>query len=386
MEQVYHSSQHPSGNARGGEAIVANVRLVLEVQDIDPANPGTLAAPATVLYDGVIGNAPSFCAYALINAASMQCSVAFTYLYLATDALVRTALMGESPVTAQVGSLISGAKCRVSGTPALTFYPEYIPAANEAIEVSYRGRGQAMARVINSVSILAHQHGADNGIRGGVHRIAIPVTRTSVDCEVAALALLDDAGQGWSGEYQAWSNSLPGGAEDIFPGDGFAVNIPTRGALFLAIIREADLVVLDLGGETVRYAMKFVDAGDPLLGFGFGTAAVTNAATLTPIDVTQVGTSYLADLTSAEVTNITSTTITIDAGITLAPSSGIEVRYSDTAWGMGNNRNLVGRFTSRTFTLPRYARGQGYFLRSYDNSAPAKYSRYSTALFVDYPL
>ena len=63
-----------------------------------------------------------------------------------------------------------------------------------------------------------------------------------------------------------------------------------------------------------------------------------------------------------------------------------EVRYSDMAWGIGNNRNLIGRFTSSTFTLPRYGRAQAYFLRSYDNSAPARYSRYSTALFVDYPL
>ena len=157
MGQVYHSSTHPSGSARGGAAIAASVRLVLQVQDIDPANPGTLAAPATVLYDGVIGNAPGFCTYGLIDAASMQCAVAFTYLCLATDALVRTTLEGGRPVTAQVGSLISGAECTVSGTPALEFYPQYIPAANEAIEVSYRGQGRAMARVVNSASILAEQ-------------------------------------------------------------------------------------------------------------------------------------------------------------------------------------------------------------------------------------
>lgn len=63
-----------------------------------------------------------------------------------------------------------------------------------------------------------------------------------------------------------------------------------------------------------------------------------------------------------------------------------EVRYSDTGWGAGNDRNLLGRFTSSSFTLPRYARGQTYFLRSYDDSSPAKYSRYSTALHIDYPL
>ncbi|MGH9641514.1 MAG: hypothetical protein ACRD3Q_03740 [Terriglobales bacterium] len=63
-----------------------------------------------------------------------------------------------------------------------------------------------------------------------------------------------------------------------------------------------------------------------------------------------------------------------------------EVRYSDTGWAAVNSRNLIGRFTSRSFTLARYARAQSYFLRIYDDSSPAKYSRHSAALFVDYPL
>ncbi len=135
----------------------------------------------------------------------------------------------------------------------------------------------------------------------------------------------------------------------------------------------------------MRYTLKFVDAGDPSLSCKFANALVT-AQVLTPLDVTQVGLTYLPDLTNAEVTTVTSTTVTIDAGFTPPAGQGIEVRYSDTGWGAGNNRNLLGRFGTSVFTLPRYARAQNYFLRSYDNSAPAKYSRYSTALHVDYPL
>ncbi|MGA8539277.1 MAG: hypothetical protein WB566_07235 [Terriglobales bacterium] len=62
------------------------------------------------------------------------------------------------------------------------------------------------------------------------------------------------------------------------------------------------------------------------------------------------------------------------------------VRYSDEGWGAGYNGNLVGRFPNSSFTLTRYARSQTYFLKSYDGSGPPKYSRYSTALHVDYPL
>ena len=52
--ETYHSSLHPAGSGWGGAAVAADVRFVLEVQDIDPSNPATLVAPATVLYDDVI--------------------------------------------------------------------------------------------------------------------------------------------------------------------------------------------------------------------------------------------------------------------------------------------------------------------------------------------
>jgi len=386
MEQVFHSSLYPSGSPRGGGAVGCDVRVVLEVQDIDPANPATQVAPATVLFDGVIANAPGFCTYALINAGNIQCSLAFTYVWLPVDALVRGTLPGDNPVTILTGSLLDGAACQVTTAPALEFYPEYIPAANALIEVRYRGQGHAVARVINSASIAAHARGGDDGVRGSVREIGLPAPRTSADCETAALALLDDAGHGWSGEYQAWSKFLPGGAADIFPGDGLAVNVPSQMAFFTAIVREVGLDIVDIAGENSRYTLRFVDAGDPSLDFTFVTALMKQTQALTAIDVTQVGSYYLADLIDAEVVTVTPTTVTIDAGVNPAAGGGVEVRYSDEGWGDGYSGNLIGRFTSSSFTLTRYARAQNYFLRSYDGSVPPKYSRFSAALHVDYPL
>ena len=63
-----------------------------------------------------------------------------------------------------------------------------------------------------------------------------------------------------------------------------------------------------------------------------------------------------------------------------------EVRWSDEGWGPGNSRNLVGRFGTEAFTIPRLSAVQTIFLQQYDASAPPKYSRYSTSLHVDYPL
>jgi hypothetical protein len=63
-----------------------------------------------------------------------------------------------------------------------------------------------------------------------------------------------------------------------------------------------------------------------------------------------------------------------------------EVRQKDFGWGQANDRNLLGRFSTQAFSLPRLARTQNYFLRLYDSSSPPRYSRYSAALHVDYPL
>jgi len=387
MQQVFHSSQHPAGNAWGGNPNASDVRVVLEVHDLDPSNPATQIAPAIVLYDGVMAGAPGFCTYSLINAAMMQCSVAFTGIFLPVDATVRSTLPGQDTRTRRAGSLLDGAECRVSEEPALQFYPEYVPAMNETIEVTYRGQGRAMARVVDSASIVAHRFGNDDGVRGNVHLIKLPTARTSVDCETAALALLDDAGSGWLGDYKVWSSFLPGGAKDIFPGDCMAVDVPSQGASFTAVVNEVGIVVVDITGEHSQYTLGFVDSGSPALDFTFETAtAVQHVSALTAIDKSVVLTAYLPDLSSAAITTVTSTTVNIDAGITPVAGNGIEVRLTDAGWGAGNDRNLVGRFTSGTFTVPRYGRAQDYFLRSYDSNLPPRYSRYSAALHVDYPL
>jgi hypothetical protein len=72
--------------------------------------------------------------------------------------------------------------------------------------------------------------------------------------------------------------------------------------------------------------------------------------------------------------------------INLNNVSYIEVRWSDSGWGPYNDRNLVARFTTQTFTVPRLSQIQDCYLRQYDNSNPPKYSRCTTALHLDYPL
>jgi hypothetical protein len=388
-QETYHSSVHPAGSGLGGAAVVADVRFVLEVQDIDPANPATLVAPATVLFDGVIENAPGFCTYALVNAANLYCSIAYTYVTHISLAEVRTALPNAGYMTQPVGALSDGAECEITGSPSVDFYPQYVPALNELIVVSYRGQGRAVAEVSNPVSVAGLQTTADNGERGSVRRVSIPSPRTDADCENAALAILDDAiSAAWSGTYQTWSDFLPDAAVDVFPGDALVVNVPTRGAAFTAIIREIVIQLIDPANDRGFYSIEFANDLAQPLGSEFTTSATVIALQDMPPALvnSQVGAYYLVNLTDAQITQVTSTTVQIDAGVAPANGTGIEVREHDYGWGQSNDRNLLGRFSVQAFTLTRLARTQNYFLRLYDNSTPPRYSRYSAALHVDYPL
>ena len=386
--ETYHSSVHPAGSGWGGAAAPADVRIVLNLQDIDPSNPASMVAPATVLFDDVIPNAPGFCSYALVNAASMQCSIAYTYVTHNSLAQVRSALPNSSYTTQLVESLSDGGQCLIASSTSLDFYPQYVPPLNTLIVASYRGSGRAVAEVANSANITGLQSGTDDGVRGTVRTMKVPSARTQADCENAALAILDDAsGLAWVGTYQAWSDFLPGGADDIFPGDGLAVNVPSQNAAFSAIVRSVNIDVVDPAEDRGTYMIEFAnDLAAPLaMQDGLSSTAIP-VGNIVRLSTAQVGAYYLPNLTDAQITQVTSTTVQVDVGMAMGSAYAVEVRAHDYGWGASNDRNLLGRFGTQTFSLPRLARTQNYFLRLYDQSSPPRYSRYAAALHVDYPL
>ncbi len=383
-QQIFHSSVNPAGAGRGGAAIAADVRVVLEVHDIDPANAGSLQAISTVLYDGIVAAAPAYCSYVLADSLSLHLSINYTQLLRVAEAEVRSALPNAGYRTRLLGALADGAECALSGSSRLLFFPAYVPAPNESIKVSYRSRATSVARVVDQNSTASLARGPDPGVRSGVRHVVVPPPRTTAECESAALALLDDTCQkAWAGEYDVWSDFFPASGQDVFPGDAIAVQVPSRAADFTAIVREVDWELADLAGERGRYKIRFAnDAAEPV-GFTF------QAAKAYPPDETittaQVGNSVISDLPLAEITSTTSTTVTIDAGAEPPAGGGIEVRRADYGWGAEGDRYLVGRFSTRTFTVPRLSRIQDYYLRQYDAASPRRYSRYSTTLHLDYP-
>jgi len=385
VHQTYLSSAYPAGNGRGGDAVTAAMRVVLTVHDIDPNNPGTLAAPATVLFDDVLGALPGFATYALVNGANLVASISFTRLQHIVDTEVRSMVPGQSFRTRLAGALVDGGECYVSSTAELRFYTPYPPQMNEQIVVAYRSSARAMARVQDQNSIGQHHNGSDSGRRSYVRRLKLPLAPTSVDCENAALAILDDTVQpAWTGEYRVLTDFLP--VSDVLPANTVQVSVPSRGAAFGAIVREVDVQVVSLATDRSLYAIRFANDAASLLAFEFEN--MTLPTPVSTIFTTTSGSSsmYIAPLTAAQVTDVIATYITVDAGVAPPSGGGIEVRRSDAGWGPGADGNLAGRFTTQTFTLPRLSRVQTYYLRQYDASSPAKYSRDSALLHVDYPL
>jgi len=142
--------------------------------------------------------------------------------------------------------------------------------------------------------------------------------------------------------------------------------------------------VNDRGMYTIEFANDL--AASPALQDASSGTTVPLQDLPVRLSTTQVGAYYLANLTDAQITQVSSTTAEVDAGIAPTGGGGIEVRAHDYGWGVANDRNLLGRFNTQTFSLPRLARTQNYFLRMYDSSSPPRYSRYAAALHVDYPL
>jgi hypothetical protein len=240
-----------------------------------------------------------------------------------------------------------------------------------------------MARVQDTSSINAHHRGADNGQRSCIKRLALPAAPSSIDCENAALAVLDDATQAAAlGSYEAVSDLLP--ANDVIPGMQVQVTAPSWQAQFNAWVQDVAVQVLDIDADRSHYSVRFANYAAAMT-MEFNSALLSEPLT-TVFTVTGPSSSlYLPSLTAAQVTNMIATEVSIDAGTPPPPGGGIELRRSDGGWGAGSNGNLAGRFPSQSFTLPRLSRVQDYYLRQYDASNPPKYSRYSMLLHIDYP-
>jgi len=389
-QQTFCSSTSPNTSPRGGFNIPADARIVLEVHDVDPANPGTLAAPATVLYDGLLSGAPYICSYAVINAASMFCSLSFTRIVQEIAAEFRSTIPSQSSRARTVGLGSEGAQCNITSSPSLLFFSPYVPVQGESIVVRYRAQNRAAGLATNISSQVSLRNGYDDGIRAAAVKITTPPPRTTPDCINAALAFLDDSTQtAWQGSYSCLSDLFPSGnTADPLPGDAVHILAPSRNIDCVCYLHQVDLESVSFSADvgtlqddrlliTVHFANE---AAVPL------ARATAKAVPADGFDLTPPQQRFAQDVPNAEIIAASSTTVTIDTGIAPALGCQFEVRRSDTGWGATSDRNLIGRFTTQQFTVPRLARSQTYYVCYLQNGPTPLYSQNSTALHIDIPL
>ena len=356
----------------GSQTLSAGGDLVIEIQE----TTGGSLLPTTVLYDGSVMQAPSICTPVVINSLSFMGSIANFDMKRPGDVWVRVAASGSSAATQRLGAAAQSAEAKVTSTGRLTFYPGSIPPAGSAITVNYRIGGDAVARMTAPMTAVAGGPAAGSLIVTAEH----PETRSSADCENAALALLSISTWGdgaWKGSYSCWN---PHQTADVWPGDLLQVEAPSAEISSDLLVRSVQIRATSCMPELLNYVIGFanewaeplslkVNEGAPLNAWLPGTALTSSTALLS-----------LRDLT---VSDVSKTQIEIQAGVSAPSGGGFEVRRSDWKFGAGDGADLVLRSPVPNFTIVREAAVEHYYIRMYDNATPPNYSRFSSAVFVN---
>jgi hypothetical protein len=211
-------------------------------------------------------------------------------------------------------------------------------------------------------------------------KVLSPPARSTQDCENAALAVLrfsSSRSAAVSGSY-----TMVNPAEDIWPGDVLEVN--SGGDTLKLIVRNVTIDDGHARPEWMRYRIAFANDWAEGLGLKLSEAVAVDA--LLPETASSAPGAVLANLQSLQVVTATGTELRIDAGINPAPGGGFEVRRRDWDFGPGVDQDLVLRSPVRSFSIPREAQVERYYVRMYDGSNPPVYSRFSSAVFTNLPV
>lgn len=356
--------------------------------------------PATVLYDtaaatGTLPGSPMTCAFAAVNSTQIFGSVRSVKVTRPGTAWLVSTLPSGTKQTRLIGAAGEGVDCTVAyGTSAgapgkVRFFSGRVPAVGEIVTVQYRNQLRSVARLANDGSVTAEgQAGAAGGIAGTsrwLGKVLQPVARSSADCETAAQALLAFATSRTAAVAGSYTAVNP--QADIWPGDVLAVT--SDGVTSSLLVRSVAVKDANAVPEIRTYDIKFANdwATQWADGLGLKLSEAIAADAFLPATAATAPAQVLANLQQLSITAVNGSEIAIDAGCDPPAGGGFEVRRVD--WNFGANvdvPDLVLRSPVRSFSIPRAAQVERYYVRMYDASSPAMYSRFSTAVFVDVPL
>jgi hypothetical protein len=356
--------------------------------------------PATVLYDsaaatGTLQGSPATCAFALVNSTQLFGSIRAVNVTRTGSAWVVSTLPDSTKQTRLIGTAGEGVDCEVSygtsaGTPGkVTFLAGRVPVVGEIVTVQYRNQQRSVSRMADAASVAAEaQAGAGGNISGTsrwLGKVLQPVARSSADCEAAAQALLAFATSRTAAVAGSYSTVNP--PADIWPGDVLAVT--SEGVTSSLLVRSVEVKDGNAVPEIRTYAIKFANDWATEWADGLGlklSEAIAENASL-PAVAENAPAQVLANLQQLSVTTVNGSEVQMDAGCDPPTGGGFEVRRRD--WNFGadvDTADLVLRSPVRNFSIPRAAQVERYYVRMYDASSPALYSRFSSAVFLNVPL
>jgi hypothetical protein len=377
------------GSASG---VAAPMDVVFELVD-EGASSNT---PATVLYDSAatglpIVSSPATCAFVVANATQLFGSVGSASVTRPGTLWVVSTLPSGVVQTRLVGTAGQGVDCEAeygtaAGTPGkLTFFTGLVPVAGERVTVSYRGEQRSVARLASAGSVASEAVNGAPGTCRWLGKVTAPAARSSVDCESAAQAVLAFATSRTAAVAGSYAMVNP--AQDIWPGDVLAVT--SAGVTSSLLVRS--VVVKDGSAVPEVRAYKIAFANDWATewadGIGLKLSEEIAADAYLPQTASSAPGLVLANLQQLSVTSLTGTALQVDAGTAPPAGGGFEVRRSDWQFGVGvDAADLVLRSPVRSFSIPRAEQQEQFYVRTYDASTQPVYSRFSSAVFVNWPV
>jgi hypothetical protein len=356
--------------------------------------------PATVLYDtaavtGTLAGSPMTCDFVAVSSTQLYGSIRSIQVTRPGTAWVVSTLPSGTKQTRLIGAAGEGVDCTVTygtsaGTPGkVRFLTGRVPVVGEIVTVQYRNQQRSVARMASDASVTAEaQAGAAGGVAGTsrwLGKVLQPVARSSADCETAAQALLAFATSRTAAVAGSYAAVNP--AADIWPGDVLAIT--SDGVTSSLLVRSVEVRDANAVPEIRTYAITFANdwATQWADGLGLKLSEAVAADAYLPATAMTGPAQVLANLQQLSVTTVSGSEIQIDAGCDPPQGGGFEVRRAD--WNFGPNvdvPDLVLRSPVRTFSIPRAAQVERYYVRMYDASSPPLYSRFSSAVFLDVPL
>lgn len=375
VRQTYYARVDCVIESFGGGLVGSPVSLVFEVLDLGDASN----TPATVLYDGTVATSPSSCTFAAVDSSSLTGSMGACSVTQAGSVWIVSTLPGGAKQTRLIGTAGAGVDCTVSATGKVTFIAGRVPVPGEIVTILYRARERAVARLEDPASVAAEAAGGMPGTARWLGKVVRPLARSSEDCEAAAqavLALATSRAAAISGGYTAINPA------DVWPGDVLAIT--ANGGAMSVVVRTVAIADGHAAPELLTYRIGFANDWAEALGITLSEAIAPDA--ILPPEALAAPAQVLANLTALTVTSATAAALQIDAGVDPPAGGGFEVRRRDFGFGAGAGQGLVLRSPVRSFSIPRSAQVETYYVRMYDASTPPLYSRHSSAVFVNLPI